>query len=423
MNTQHLRVVGNDENCPATSAPLLDVGRGNQPLKAEIMEAVSEIIDSGRFVGGPYLESLEETLAEVSQTQFAVGCASGSDALLLALMAIGVKPGDEVICPSFTFFATASAIHRLGGVPVFIDIDPKTFNLDFNQIESLVTKKTKAIIPVHLFGQCAEMDPVLEVARKHDLRVIEDCAQSIGASNSGRSAGSMGDVGCFSFYPTKNLGGFGDGGMLTTNDPEIADRLRLLANHGMRPRYYHSEVGVNSRLDAIQAAVLCTKMKHLARYSRQRNENAIRYRKLILESGLGSQIAIPSTMPQSGHVWNQFTIRIAGGRRDEVRQQLADMNVGSEVYYPVPLHQQECFAYLSDQTASLPETERAEWKRLHGVIRRATEEKVAERFVDFTAMAERIVNAKPEKPRLPRFITPYFFFFGMAAAAVLAGFR
>ena len=358
MNPKNLRVV-RDENSYPTSAPLLDVGRGNQPLKSEIMEAVSEIIDSGRFIGGSYVKSLEEHVAEISQTQFAIGCASGSDALLLALMTIGIEPGDEVICPSFTFFATASAIHRLGGKPVFIDIEPNTFNLDVTRLEALITEKTKAIIPVHLFGQCAEMDPVLEIARKHDLRVIEDCAQSIGASNCGRSAGSMGDIGCFSFYPTKNLGGFGDGGMLTTNNAEIADRLRLLANHGMRPRYYHSEVGINSRLDAIQAAVLCTKMKHLAKYSIQRKENASRYRKLLHESGLSSQIVVPSKLPRSGHVWNQFTIRIPGGRRDQVRQRLTDSNVGSEVYYSVPLHQQECFVHLSQQTGSLLETERA----------------------------------------------------------------
>lgn len=359
MKINKLRVAPGTSNNTVDAAPLLDVGRGNHPLKSEIMESISEIIDSGRFIGGPHVAALEASVAEVSGTEFAIGCASGSDSILLALMAVEIKPGDEVICPSFTFFATASAIHRLGAKPVFIDIEHDSFNIDVRQIESLITDKTKAIIPVHLFGQCADMDPIMEIARAHNLHVIEDCAQSIGATDFGRPAGSMGSVGCFSFYPTKNLGGFGDGGMLTTNDPQIADRLRLLANHGMRPRYYHSEVGINSRLDAIQAAVLCAKMKHLPEYSQRRNDNAVRYRQLMLESGLGAVISLPNTLPDFGHVWNQFTIRIPGGRRDEVRQQLAEMNVGTDIYYPVPLHQQECFAYLSDDTCPLPETELA----------------------------------------------------------------
>ena len=348
-----------DQNTQTTSTPLLDVGRGNTPLKSEIMEAISEIIDCGRFIGGPYVAQLEAAVAKVSQAKFGVGCASGSDAILLALMAIGNEPGDEVICPSFTFFATASAISRLGGVPVFVDIERDTFNLDVTKLERLITPKTKAIIPVHLFGQCCDMDPILEIAQRHNLRVIEDCAQSIGATYNGRAAGSMGDVGCFSFYPTKNLGGFGDGGMLTSNDPEMADRLRLLANHGMRPRYYHQAIGINSRLDAIQAAVLCKKMDHLADYTTRRQKNAVQYRKLLLEAGLQSMVSLPACSMACGHVWNQFTIRVPNGRRDEIRQQLADLNVGSEVYYPVPLHQQECFANLNCDPASLPETEKA----------------------------------------------------------------
>lgn len=342
-----------------TSVPLLDVSRGNQPLKAEIMEALSSIIDSGRFVGGPFVESLEQSVADVSQANFGIGCASGSDALLLALMAIGIDRGDEVICPSFTFFATASAIHRLGAKPVFVDIDPDTFNLDASKLESLITPKTRAIIPVHLFGQCCDMDPILEIAKKHDLQIIEDCAQSIGASDQGRGAGSMGTIGCFSFYPTKNLGGFGDGGMLTTNDPEIADRLRLLANHGMRPRYYHETVGINSRLDAMQAAVLCKKLEHLMSYSTGREHNAHRYRKLLRQAGIAAEVSAPDSSPNCNHVWNQFTIRIPHGRRDEVRQALAETNVGSEIYYPVPLHQQECFQYLQVAEGDLPETDLA----------------------------------------------------------------
>lgn len=359
MTIQNLRVNHDTHSEPVTSAPLLDVGRGNQPLKEEIMASISDIIDSGWFIGGPHVKQLEQQVAAASQTEFAVGCASGSDAILLALMAIGIKPGDEVICPSFTFFATASAIHRLGGTPVFVDIDPGSYNLDVSKIEELITENTKAIIPVHLFGMCADMDPILDIAKKYEIAIIEDCAQSIGATDSGRAAGSMGLIGCFSFYPTKNLGGFGDGGMLTTNDPAFADRLRLLANHGMQPRYYHSEVGINSRLDAIQAAVLNAKINHLTTYSEQRKQNAARYRKLMLEAGLNSLVSIPTTPPGYGHVWNQFTIRIPGGRRDDVRKQLADMNVGSEIYYPIPLHQQECFIHLREQSVPLPETDRA----------------------------------------------------------------
>ena len=264
------------------SVPLLDVGRGNQPLKEQLLAAVSAVLDSGQFVGGPDCQMLEQALAQYCGTKFAVGCASGSDALLLALMAIGVGEGDEVIVPSFTFFATASCVTRLGAKPVFCDIDPVTFNLDTNLIEDLITYKTKAIIPVHLFGQCCDMEPLLQLASGRNLRVIEDCAQSIGATYRGRQSGSLGDVGCFSFYPTKNLGGFGDGGVITTDDADLADRIRLLANHGMRPRYHHQEIGLNSRLDSLQAAMLNVKLKHLQRWTLDRQQNAQRYHELML---------------------------------------------------------------------------------------------------------------------------------------------
>jgi dTDP-4-amino-4,6-dideoxygalactose transaminase len=344
--------------------PLLDVGRGNQPLKAEIMEAFSEIYDSGRFIGGPYCEQLEQEVARHCETQFAIGCASGSDALLLALMAIDLEAGDEVILPSFTFFATASAVTRLGGKPIFVDIDPQTFNMNPEAIEPLITGRTRAIIPVHLFGQCCDMQRIMNLAKKHELEVIEDCAQSIGAAFRGRKAGGIGKIGCFSFYPTKNLGGMGDGGMLTTNDPRIADRLRLLANHGMRPRYYHQEIGINSRLDSIQAAVLCTKMKHLKTWTQQRQANARYYRQRLTESGLADQIGLPKDSDHSEHVWNQYTIRIPNGWRDEVRQQLAHMNVGTEIYYPIPLDQQVCFSRLDIIRGHLPQTDRAAYEVL-----------------------------------------------------------
>lgn len=348
------------KSAPVTSVPLLDVSRGNDPLKDEFREVFNGILDSGRFIGGPHCQGLEQSVADVCKAGFGIGCASGSDALVLALMAIGIEQGDEVICPSFTFFATASAIDRLGGVAVFADIEPGTFNIDPEHTESLITDKTKAIIPVHLFGQCADMDAIMKIATRHGLKVIEDCAQSIGASFNGQPCGSIGDVGCFSFYPTKNLGGFGDGGMLTTNDDVLADRIRLLANHGMRPRYYHSEVGINSRLDSIQAAMLGVKMNHLDAISSGRLENAENYNRLFAKSGLDNFVTTPVTDTRSGHVWNQYTIRVSGElSRDEVRQQLADRNVGSEIYYPVPLHQQECFAKLGYHAGDLPETEKA----------------------------------------------------------------
>ena len=343
-----------------SSVPLLDVCRSNRPLKAEILETLSEIIDTGRFVGGAHCQSLERSVADICGTEFAIGCASGSDALLLALMAKDIGPGDEVICPSFTFFATASAIERLGATPVFIDIDPDSFNLDVNLLEDLITEKTRAIIAVHLFGQCCEMDAINEIARARNIYVVEDAAQTIGATYRGQPAGSIGDVGCISFYPTKNLGGCGDGGVITTNDAELADRLRLLANHGMRPRYYHQEIGINSRLDSMQAAILDIKIKHITRWSEQRGQNAEIYSRKLADSGLGESIVLPEAFDEDSiHVWNQYTLRIPNGWRDNIRQQMTDANVGTEIYYPIPLHRQECFQHLCYELGSLPETEKA----------------------------------------------------------------
>lgn len=349
----------NHTDSDINAVPLLDVARGNLPLKSEFMNAFSTILDSGQFIGGPFVKSLEEMVASVSDAQFGIGCASGSDALLLALMAIGIAPGDEVICPSFTFFATASAISRLGATPVFVDIEPTTFNMDHNQLEQLITRRTKAIIPVHLFGQCCTMDPILDIARRHQLFVIEDCAQSIGASDRGRRAGGIGHIGCFSFYPTKNIGGFGDGGMLTTNDETLAQRLRLFANHGMAPRYYHQVVGINSRLDAMQAAVLTIKMKQLDQWSQMRVKNAQYYQQLFGRAGLDQKVVVPQSQPGNEHVWNQFSIRIKRADRDRVRQKLAELKVGSEIYYPLPLHQQECFQTVPVRSGTLTQTELA----------------------------------------------------------------
>jgi dTDP-4-amino-4,6-dideoxygalactose transaminase len=342
-----------------TSVPLLDVNRGNGPLESEILAAIARVCQSGRFLYGPDVARLEEAVAAVCGTRHAVGCASGSDALLLALMAYDIGPGDEVITPSFTFFATASCIWRLGARIVFADVDPVTFNLDPARVEEAITPATKAVIPVHLFGQCADMDPLLDIAARHDLRVIEDAAQAIGAEYRGRAAGSMGDVGCLSFYPTKNLGGFGDGGMLTTNDEALADKLRQLAAHGMEPRYYHNTVGINSRLDSIQAAVLNVKINHLGRWTNHRRMNADRYHELLTAAGLDAQLVLPRELPGRYHVWNQYTIRVPNGERDALRAKLAEHRLGTEVYYPVPLHLQQCFQALGYRRGDLPVTERA----------------------------------------------------------------
>jgi dTDP-4-amino-4,6-dideoxygalactose transaminase len=349
----------NNGSVPVASVPLLDIGRQNDPLREEIRAAIDRVCDSGKFILGPDVEELEKNIAGYTGAKHAIGCASGSDALLLALMALGIGPGDEVILPSFTFFATASAVWRLGAMPVFVDIDPATFNLCPKLTAARITRATKAIIPVHLFGQCANMDALCQIAKKRHLAIVEDACQSIGAMVGDRHAGTMGDIGCFSFYPTKNLGGFGDGGMLTTNRDDLAARLRLLRAHGMEPRYYHQAVGINSRLDSLQAAVLNVKFPHLDRWGAARRANAARYTALFEASGLAGVLKVPSTGMNCHHVWNQYTIRVPNGARDKLRQYLAQFKIGTEVYYPVPLHQQACFRTLMYSAGTLPESERA----------------------------------------------------------------
>jgi dTDP-4-amino-4,6-dideoxygalactose transaminase len=344
---------------PSQGVPLLDLGAQHGPLMEEILAALRGVCQSGAFVLGPEVTKLEERLAEYCQVKHAIGCASGSDALLLALMAYDIGPGDEVIVPSFTFFATASAVTRLGATPVFADIDPESFNIDPASVERCLRPMTKAILPVHLFGQCADMDALGEIARRADIPLVEDVAQAIGAEWGGRRAGSIGRIGCFSFYPTKNLGGAGDGGLLTTNDDVLADRLRLLRGHGMRPRYYHSIIGVNSRLDSFQAAVLNVKLNHLDRYTRDRQTNAARYRSLFTEAGLDGALGLPTDGPNRRHVWNQYVVRVPNGKRDALREHLAAAKIGAEIYYPLGLHQQECFRYLGYEPGDLPETDRA----------------------------------------------------------------
>ncbi len=303
------------------NVPLLDINRDNRPHREEFIEALTEVLDSGRFLFGPDVVELEREVAAYSQVENAVGCASGSDALLLALMAVGIGPGDEVIVPSFTFFASVSCITRLGATPIFADIRPDTFNIDPEKIEAAITAKTKAIIPVHLFGQCAEIDRICQIAGDRDIPVVEDAAQAIGAAYHSRPAGSWGRLGCFSFYPTKNLGGMGDGGMVTSNDAGTADRVRLIAGHGMRPRYYHQCVGINSRLDTFQAAVLRIKMRHLPAAIESRATIAARYGRLLEEMQLTGEdkIVLPTQDPNAFHVWNQYAIRVGGGHRDALR--------------------------------------------------------------------------------------------------------
>lgn len=345
--------------------PLLDVNRGNALIREEMIAALTEVVDSGKFLHGPQVGELESQIAKFCNSKHAIGCASGSDALLLALMACNIQSGDEVIVPSFTFFATASCVDRLGAKIVFADIDPQTYNIDPAAIEACITRRTRAIIPVHLFGQSARIDAICKIGNRHDIPVIEDAAQAIGAAYHGRPVGSWGQLGCLSFYPTKNLGGLGDGGMLTTNSDQLADRLRLISAHGMRPRYYHSAVGINSRLDTLQAAALLVKMSKVAGYAKSRQANALRYHAMFDEAGLSQQLSLPYQDPSAFHVWNQYSLRVGEGRRDALKAHLQQHGVGCEIYYPVPLHQQQCFQEMNCAKANLPETERAAREILH----------------------------------------------------------
>jgi dTDP-4-amino-4,6-dideoxygalactose transaminase len=339
--------------------PLLDLKRQYETIKHEIAEALKRVCDSGAFVLGPEVKTLEQNIAQYSQAEHAVACASGSDALLLALMAVDIGPGDEVLVPSFTFFATASAVSRLGATPVFVDIDPESYNIDPDDAARKVTSRTKAVIPVHIFGQMADMHRLNALAHTHNLTVIEDAAQAIGAELEGRRAGSWGDMGAFSFYPTKNLGGAGDGGLVTTRNEKLAKKLFLLHVHGMEPRYFHSVIGINSRLDSFQAAIVNVKLKYLDNWTTMRIQNARRYGDLLAEVGLEQVLGIPKALPNRWHVWNQYTVRISEGHRDDLRKNLAEQKIGTEIYYPLGLHEQECYQNLGYMAESLPETYKA----------------------------------------------------------------
>ena len=359
MSLEADRLVKVDVPVETGPVPLFDNRRQFDALEAELLEAVNEVCRSGKYILGPECTRFEERLAQYCRAPHAVGCASGSDALLLALMALDIGPGDEVIVPSYTFFATASAVARLGATPVFVDIDRESFNLDVKAIEPAITPQTRAIIPVHLYGQCADMRAIDTIARPRQIAVIEDAAQAIGAELHGRRAGTLGSMACFSFYPTKNLGCFGDGGMLTTNDAKAAERLKLLRGHGMQPRYYHQELGINSRLDSVQAAVLNVKLDHLETWTVARQDRALQYAELFNDRGLDRVLTLPTTLPGRRHVWNQYIVRVPDGRRDALRTHLAAAQIGTEIYYPVPLHRQVCFQHLGYDEGSLTETEKA----------------------------------------------------------------
>lgn len=337
--------------------PLLDLQGQYRPLREDLLAAIARVCDSQRFIGGPEVEAFEREAAAYLGVAHAIGLSSGTDAILVALMALGVGPGDEVITPTFSFFATAGCVSRVGATPKLVDIDPRTCNIDPVAAAAAITRRTRAIIPVHLYGQCADMDPILETAARSGIAVIEDAAQAIGATSKGRNAGSMGRAGCLSFFPSKNLGAFGDAGMLVTGDETFADTVRLLRNHGAEPKYYHKRIGGNFRLDALQAAVLRVKLPHLERWTAMRRQNADRYDRLFAESAAADRITLPFRAPDRVHIFNQYVIRVPN--RDAVRAALDAAGVGSEIYYPVPFHLQECFAPLGYRLGDFPHAEAA----------------------------------------------------------------
>lgn len=342
---------------PAKSLPFLDLKAQYASIRQEIVEAVTRVLESQHFILGPEVEAFEKEVAAMTGCAHAVGCASGSDALLLALLALEIGRGDEVITTPFTFVATAGSIARVGAKPVFADIDPDTFNISPKAVKKAITSRTKAILPVHLFGLSADLNEILEIAAARHIAVIEDAAQAIGARYEGRAVGSCGTLGCFSFFPSKNLGGAGDGGMVTTNDARLAERLRLLRVHGAKNKYEYELLGLNSRLDALQAAILRVKLRHLDRWAAARRRNADRYRDLFREFRLASTIKAPSVPSRCVHVYNQFTIRFK--ERDSLREHLQSRGIPSEIYYPKPLHLQNAFAYLGYKPGDFPASETA----------------------------------------------------------------
>ena len=345
----------NDSNKTST-VPLLDLKRQYAPIKDQVMQAISEVVESTQFIQGPKVQELESQIADYCGTKHAIGVSSGTDALILSLMALNIGPGDEVITTPFTFFATAGSIARVGATPVFVDIDPLTYNINPDLIESKITAKTKAIIPVHLFGQMANMTPIMAIAKKHNLRVIEDAAQAIGSKTmydgKMQPAGSIGDLGCFSFFPSKNLGACGDGGIITTNDDDLAERCRVMRVHGSKPKYHHHVIGGNFRLDPIHAAVLSVKLPYLDEQHEGRRKNAAFY-----NQNLKGSITTPIVTDDNYMIYNQYTLRVVN--RDALMNMLQDKNIGHMIYYPIPMHLQACFSDLGHKEGDFPESEKA----------------------------------------------------------------
>jgi len=346
------------EKGKADRVPLLNIPATFSQIMEEVEQGMAEVVRSGYFIMGPKVTELEEKVASYCQSKYAVAVSSGTDALLIALMAADIGPGDEVITTPYTFFATAGSIARTGAKPVMVDIEPANFNIDVTRIEAAITPNTKAILPVHLYGQCADMDPILEIARKHKLVVIEDAAQAIGSEYKGRRAGSIGDYGCFSFFPTKNLGGFGDGGLVTTSSKELYEKLKILRVHGMEPKYYHQLLGGNFRMDALQAAVVTAKLQFLEDWTQKRRDHAKLYNREFQSNQLVPPLSLPPETFQR-HIYNQYVIRVGEGKRDALRQYLADHNIAAEIYYPVSLHEQACFQYLGYKKGDFPVAEQA----------------------------------------------------------------
>lgn len=339
------------------AVPLLDLKAQYAPIRTQILDAITRVCDSQYFVMGPEVEGLQTELAEMLEVKHAIGVSSGTDALLVTMMALGIGPGDEVITPTYSFFATAGCVSRLGATPVLVDVDPVTFNANPAAIAAAITPKTKAIIPVHLYGLVADMEAIRQIADRAGVPVIEDAAQAIGARRHGTQAGNFGLAGCLSFFPSKNLGAFGDGGLVTTNDDALAKEIKLLRNHGAEPKYYHAKIGGNFRIDALQAAVLRVKAPHLASWTAARRRNADRYRALFADAGLDRVLTLPVEPAGSFHIYNQFVIR--GPERDALRAHLTANKIGTDIYYPVPFHRQECFASLDAPANGFPNADTA----------------------------------------------------------------
>lgn len=356
------------------NVPLIDLKTQNLPLEEKFMQAFQRVMRSGHFILGEEVQSFEQEAAHYLGVKHALGVSSGTDAILLALMALGIKEGEEVLCPSFTFFATAGCVARLDAVPVFVDVCPVSFNIDMNDARKKISSRTRAIIPVHLFGQAAEMDGVIDFAQEHSLSVVEDAAQAFGARYRGKTVGGISQFGAYSFFPTKNLGAFGDAGLLVTNDDVLAERARILRVHGMEPKYYHQSIGGNFRIDALQAALLRVKLPHVDEYSQKRAHFASRYTEKLsqlpgicvakqeecgaIKKGEVSDVKciLPVAREYNHHIWNQYTLRVLGGKRESLKQALLQAGIGCEVYYPVPLHRQQCFNYLPESHCPVAET-------------------------------------------------------------------